>query len=90
MRKRPFFSPNPDDFVEDGVQKKEAQGLLSFASAACGQNRHQIVWGLGFRLLHYHLAFVVQLAFVPVGAVEEVRLASGWACSYLWCCQCVM
>ena len=36
-------------------------------------------FGLRLFALHHHLALVVELALVPVGAVEHVRLTCRWA-----------
>ena len=42
---------------------------------------------LRFFALHHDLPFVVELSFVPVGAVEHVRLAGCGACAHVGCCQ---
>ena len=76
--------------MEDWAQKKEALGPPFRLFWPCKANTDIKSFGLGFRLFHHHFAFVVKLSFVPVSAMEEVGLASGWARSYLGSCQCVM
>lgn len=89
MRKRAFFHGIPVKMWKNGM-KKGGAGPPFWSFWPRTANTDIKSFGLGFRLFHHHFAFVVQLSFVPVGAVEEVGLASGWACSYLRCCQCVM
>ena len=89
MRKRAFFPGIPVKMWKNGM-KKGGAGPPFWSFWPRTANTDIKSFGLGFRLFHHHFAFVVQLSFVPVGAVEEVGLASGWACSYLRCCQCVM
>ena len=90
MRKRAFFPGIPASMWKNGHKKRRCETSFHLFWPRATRTDIKNRLGLGFRLLHHHLAFVVQLAFVPVGAVEEVGLASGWARSYLWCCQCVM
>ena len=42
---------------------------------------------LRFFALHHHFALVVELSFVPVGAMEHVRLAGCGACAHVGWCQ---
>ena len=90
MRKRAFYPGIPVGMWKTGQKKKEALGPPFRLFWPRTANTDIKSFGLGFRLFHHHLAFVVKLSFVPVGAVEEVGLASGWARSYLRSCQCVM
>ena len=90
MRKRAFYPGLPVGMWKTGHKKRRRWGLLF---VCFGRERPILTsnrFWLGFCLFHHHFAFVVQLSFVPVGAVEEVGLASGWARSYLGSCQCVM
>ena len=67
--------------VEKLRQKKDPK-MESFI-----QSREiEMLW-LRFFALHHDFPFVVELSFVPVGAVEHVRLACGGACAHVGCCQ---
>lgn len=89
MRKRAFYPGLPVGMWKTGYKKRRRWASFSLFWPRTA-NTDIKSFGLGFRLFHHHFAFVVQLSFVPVGAVEEVGLASGWARSYLGSCQCVM
>ena len=90
MRKRAFYPGILVGMWKTGHKKRRHRASHFVCLWPRTANTDIKSFWLGFCLFHHHFAFVVELSFVPVGAVEEVRLASGWARSYLGGCQCVV
>jgi hypothetical protein len=89
--------PFEEAFVEELQQfnvlkKNENPGALIHLNHRSGGGDSDIkfVRKSGLGLFHHHFAFVIKLSFVPMSAVEEVRLSSSWACCNLRSSQCIV
>ena len=67
--------------LQRGTWKSRGMKKDSQWNPFCSARKPESMSLFGLRLfaLHHHLALVVELALVPVGAVEHVRLARRWA-----------
>ena len=90
----PFEEAFGDELHQFKVLKKKmrTQGALIPLNHRFGRGDSDIIFfrksGLG--LFHHHFSFVIKLSFVPMSAVEEVRLSSCWACCNLRSSQCIV